>query len=241
MKHLKPNSTRRKNIKKLLSKMNRQNQRFIPVIPPLIEMMDLIITEEELSYLLQMENDWYDCREAECLAPFKINNFHFFFSTMIGKGLIHVEDRPNGQEIYRLNAILIGWFEFIMQYTKGKEEEKYINEKAIEFVTFLHKYNFFPLRNLQNWALRSLIKPNQSVALMAPEIKGSNEKNRILVNTPISFSGSTVYPSFHVNELVEKYGEKNEIYVVSSICRNAKRILGDQKMGSGTNGIKLEN
>ena len=45
---------RKKKIKSLLGMMNKQNKRLIPVTPPLVRMMDMVVTDPELDCLLKM-------------------------------------------------------------------------------------------------------------------------------------------------------------------------------------------
>ena len=84
---------RKKKIKTLLWMMNRQNQRFIPPARPLVEMMDLVTTGEELDFLLQMGTGWYDEAHARDVARMPERRFAHFFETLQRKGLVHVE--PN--------------------------------------------------------------------------------------------------------------------------------------------------
>ncbi|MFP4226442.1 MAG: hypothetical protein ACLFRF_06905, partial [Desulfobacterales bacterium] len=45
---------RKKKIKKLLSLMNKQNDRFFLIAQPLVEMMDMSVTDAELDFLLKI-------------------------------------------------------------------------------------------------------------------------------------------------------------------------------------------
>ena len=104
-------AARKKKIKALLSMMNKQNQRLIPVVPPLVEMMDLVTTEEELDYLLQMGTHLHNYEKALKASGMSAYQFQSFFDTMKRKGLVHIEYDETGKEEYRLNAIAVGWYE----------------------------------------------------------------------------------------------------------------------------------
>ena len=218
------NPTRKKKIKALLSMMNKQNQRFIPSAPPLVEMMNLVTNDDELNYLLKMGTGLYDYEQAAKASNMSEEQFQSFFDTMKRKGLVHIEHDSNGKEEYRLNAIAVGWYEAMMHYMVGKPHEKEFSEKWDEFFKFFQKFNFFPLRNVQNIVMRNLLKPTQDTALMNPEIKSKNKRKTIPINTSIT-SGSKVYPSFLVNDLVEQYGNENSIYVFPCVCRHGKSLI----------------
>ena len=44
--------------------MNKQNQRLIPIAPQLVEMMDMVTTDQEIDYLLQMGTGLFDYKQA---------------------------------------------------------------------------------------------------------------------------------------------------------------------------------
>jgi len=76
-------STRKKKIKTLLSMMNKQNQRFIPSAPPLVEMMNLVTNDDELDYLLQMGTGLYDYEQAAKTSNMSEKQFQSFFDRIL--------------------------------------------------------------------------------------------------------------------------------------------------------------
>jgi len=219
-------SARKKKIKTVLSMMNKQNKRFIPIAPPIVEMMDLTTSDDELDYLLQMGTGLYDYEQAVKAGSMSKEQFESFFETMKRKGLVHMEYDSNGKEEYRLNAIAVGWYEAMMHYLVGKPQEKEFSKKWNEFFEFFVKFNFFPLRNLQNIVLRPFIKPSQDAAIMDPATKGNNKRKTIPINTEVTSPDSKVYPTFYVNELIEEFGDQDAISVFPCVCRHGKSLLG---------------
>jgi len=217
-------STRKRKIKTLISMMNKQNQRFIVSAPPLVDMMNLVTSDDELDYLLQMGTELYSYEQAAKASNMPEEQFQLFFGTMKRKGLIHVENFSSEKEEYRLNAIAVGWYESMMHYIVGKPYEKEFSEKFDEYFKLFRKFNFFPLRNVQNIVLRHMLKPSQDTALMNPEIKSKNKKKTIPISAKITYD-SKVYPSFLVNDLVEEYGNKNSIYVFPCVCRYGQCLI----------------
>jgi ferredoxin len=216
---------RKKKIKTLLSMMNKQNQRFFPVVPPLVEMMDLVITDAELDFLLPMGTGVYDYEKAEMASNMSSEQFQSFFDAVKRKGLVHVEFHENGKEAYRLNAIAVGWYEIMMHYIVGKPQEKAFSEKWNAFFEYFQKFNFFPLRNVQNLVMRHWSKANQGTALMNPNMEGMTKRKTIPINTALSSSEAKVYPTFHVNDLIEAYGDQNAIYAFPCVCRHGNKLI----------------
>lgn len=217
-------SVRKKKTKTLLSMMNKQGKRYFPLAPPLVEMMDLVTTDEEMDYLLKMGTGCYAYQEAAKMANMNDEHFQSFFDTLKRKGLVHIQYNAGGNEEYRLNAIAVGWYEIMMFYIMGKPQEKAFSEKWEEYFKFFRKFNFFPIRNLQNTVLRHIVKPTQRTGLMDPAIQGKSKRKTIPINTALSPSGAKVYPAFCVNEIIEKFGDLNEIYAGPCICRHGKTM-----------------
>jgi len=205
--------------------MNKQNQRFIPVAPPLVEMMDLVTTDDELDYLLQMGTGLYGGEQAAKASGMPDEEFQPFFDTMKRKGLVHIEFDDDGKEEYRLNAIAVGWYEAMMHYIVGKPEEKAFSEKWNEFFLFFKKFNFPPLRNIQDLFLRAYLKPGQDAEIMDPEIKGKNKRKTIPISKTVSAQDSNVYPTFHVNSLIEEYADQDAIYAFPCVCRRGNNLI----------------
>jgi hypothetical protein len=93
-------STRKRKIKTLISMMNKQNQRFIVSAPPLVDMLNLVTSDDELDYLLQMGTELYSYEQAAKASNMPEEQFQLFFDTMKRKGLIHVENFSSEKEEY---------------------------------------------------------------------------------------------------------------------------------------------
>lgn len=218
-------SARKKKIRKLLSLMNKQNDRFFIIAPPLVEMMDLSVTDAELDFLLKMGLGHYDYEAAKSAADVDDAEFEAFFDRIKRKGLVHIESGTRGSETYRLNAIAVGWYEAQTHYLMGKPEEKLFSEKFLEFVQFFQKFNFTPLRDVQNFVLRSVIKPSQSTGIMDPATAGKSKNKVIPIQTEVSAPDSQVYPTHYINSLIEEFGERDAICVFPCICRHANKLV----------------
>ncbi len=216
---------RRKKIKNLLSLMNKQNIRFIPVAPPLVDMMDLLIEDEELDFLPKMGTRLYDIKQIKSLSGMTETRFQTFFDELQRKGYIHIGQDRHGKDEFSLAPIAVGWYETMMHYSVGKKYEKAFSEKWNEYFRFFLNFNFFPLRNVQDVFLRKFLKPTQDAALMKPAVKGRKGKINLPVNTKVTHE-TNVYPSFLVDDLVEEYGKKDSIYIFPCVCRHGNHVIG---------------
>ena len=205
--------------------MNKQNKRLIPVTPPLVRMMDMVVTDPELDYLLKMGTGSYDYSQASKVIEMAEEEFHDFFDNMQRKGFIHVQDDSSGKPTYRLNPVAVGWYEVTVHNLMGKPQEKEFSEKWNEFFKYFQKFNFFPLRNLQNLVFPSLLNPTQNTGIMDPEIQGKNKRKTIPIGTTVPVPNQTVYPTSFVNDLVEQYGDRNEIYAFPCVCRHGNTLI----------------
>lgn len=225
MTQIKMGFARKKKIKALLSMMSKQGYRLIPIAMPLVEMMNLFITDNELDFLLRMGRRLYSYQDGLVAGNMPDEKFQPFFDTLKRKGLIHIEHNCGVEEKYRLNAIVVGWYELAMYYIMGKPQEKAFSEKWNNHLKYFSKFNFYPLRNFQNIFLRHSLKPTQCTALINPEIIGKNKKRKISVNFALSPSKAKVYPTFYVDEIIEKYKDKNQIYVFPCVCRHGNMLI----------------
>ncbi len=217
--------SRQKKIRAILSMMNKQNKRLLPVAPPLVEMMDLVTTDDELDYLLKMGLGLYDYEQAAEAADMPDEQFQSFFDTIQRKGLVHVELHESGKKEFRLNAIAVGWYEAMMHYIVGRPREKAFSEKWQEYFMFFQKFNFTPLRNAQNVVLRRFLKPTQNAVIMDPKIEGKSKRKTIPINTSVHNTDSMVHPTFYINDILEEFGNKGAIYAFPCVCRQGNQLI----------------
>lgn len=218
---------RKKKIKTLLGRMNKQNERLILIAPPLVDMMNLTTSDRELDFLLQLGTGLFTDEQAADISNMPKAQFRSFFDTLQRKGLIHTEHYGSGAEAYRLNAIAVGWYEAMMHYLVGKPEEKLFSEKFRDYFQFFKKLSFSPLRNVQNAVLRHLLKPTQDVAIMDPATRGKNKRKTIPINTDVAVPGTRVYPTSFVNSIIEEFGNQDAIYAFPCVCRHGTSVLDE--------------
>jgi len=85
-------------------------------------MMDMSITDDELIFLLRIGTDHFGYKRLKEASEMDENGFQVFFNTLMQKGLLRPESSEKGKEEYRLNAIVVGWYESMMHYLAGKPQ-----------------------------------------------------------------------------------------------------------------------
>ncbi len=216
-------SRRKKKLKTLAKMMNKQNERLFPIIPPLLDMLDLVLTSEELDYLLRLGIEPNTYTQAASFSNMADEQFETFFDTLLKKGFIHMKSNERSEDYYLLNAIAVGWYEVQVLYLMGKPEEKEFSRRLNECFNFAKRFNFFPLRNLQNAIIQPFLKANQKIGI----VEHSGNKTRIDINQPTDVSDSRIYTTKTVNDLIEEYGDKSSIAVFPCVCRHSCGLLDD--------------
>ncbi|MGM0451956.1 MAG: 4Fe-4S binding protein [Thermodesulfobacteriota bacterium] len=215
---------RKKKLKTLFSRMNRQNNRFFINAPPLLEAMDMVLSADELDYLLKLGTGAHDYESARQKSRMPAVTFEPFFETLIKKGFIHPRPDETGRDWYQLNAIAVGWFETQVHYLNGKPEEAAFSRKFSQYMAYFRRFNVAPLRGVQNTVLRPLLRPTQSVGFMTSDT-ASKDKRIIPINTEAAAPDSFVYPTSTVNDLIEDFDRQEGIYMFPCVCRHMAGVI----------------
>lgn len=227
MKLIKMTFERKTKLKNLVKLMNQQNERHMPAVKPLLEMMNMVLSSEELDYLIKLGITPYTYEQAAEIANMTESGFKTFFDTLGEKGFIRIKYNESGERQYILNAILVGWIEAQIPYLMGKPQEKEFAKKMyVDLINYGKKFTFFPLRNLQNIILKSTLKSNQSVGIVEFS-KESESKTVIDVKQTIAVNDSKICTTRTVNDLIEEYGNNNMIAQLPCMCRHSYKILND--------------
>lgn len=216
---------RKKKIRKLLSMMGKQNQRFFPITPPLVEMMDLTISDPELDFLLKMNTTTYSFEQASTASEMSDDQFNRFFKTIKQKGLVDIEYGAFEDVKYSLNAIAVGWYEGMMHYLVGDERELEFSENWLEYFKYFRKFNHSPLRAVQNLVMENILKTNQSTTILNPGITKPSKRKTIPINSSISNSDTNIYPTFYANDIISEYGNEKAIYAFPCVCRHGNSVM----------------
>ena len=217
---------KKRDLRKLIMLMNKQNNKFFPPIDALLKTMDFVLTREDLSLLLRLGTDIYSYEQAAAASGIDPGKFKPLFESLKQKGFIGIKYTGADEERYSLHPIIVGWFEAQVSYLIGKPDEKEFARRWMEFVEAGRRYNFFPLRNIMNLTIRTAPVTNQSVGLVH-ETKDAKGKSIININHTINVPDSKIYPTSSVNDLILEYGTKSVIGQLTCMCRRVTLNLDD--------------
>ncbi|MHA1143854.1 MAG: 4Fe-4S binding protein [Candidatus Helarchaeota archaeon] len=197
--------------------MNKQSNRPIPtsLIKSVIDVLDTLLTSEEIDFLLKMGINSYKRAELEALYGVSEDNFPKIFENLIKKGFIWSTSSSNGEDLFEMPPMMVGLFE--LQIPKGNEtpqDTKFLKSLTKLFKSF-EKFNFIGGRTLLNMYYK-IGGPFWSIA----KVESKQSKDRTInVNDSIDVPETSVLRAGTVNEIVEKYGKDGNIAVSNCICR----------------------
>jgi ferredoxin len=196
--------------------MNKRNVRVLPVIPLIIDLMDLMLENDEIDYLTQLSSRDYSYDDLLQLSDKPTEQFECFLDVLRKKGFIMVNIDQKGKEYFGLSPIAVGWVEMAEYYHRGHPNEKQFHRKLNELFLYSKKFNVDPLRKLVNRFGPKVMKSNQEVLLYHPK-KG---KRRIPIDKQIIHACYEIHPHKTINDLIEERAKIDAIYTVGCVCRN---------------------
>ncbi|MBC2716295.1 MAG: 4Fe-4S binding protein [Desulfobacteraceae bacterium] len=214
---------RKKQIKKLANEMNKRNDRLLPVVSPIIDLMDFMLEDEEIEYLTKLNTSDYSYDHLLQLSDKPTDKFESFMDVLLKKGFIMVNVDEGGIEYFGLSPIIVGWIEMAEYYHRGRTNEEQFQYKLNELFKYFRKFNVNPLRSLVNRFGPKVVKATQEVLLYHPE----NGKRKIPIDKKILHPGYEIHPHKTINDLIEERAEKDAIYAAGCVCRNVQKGLGN--------------
>jgi ferredoxin len=201
---------RKGDLRKLVNLMNKQNKRFMPPLEPLLKMIDLCITPEELGLLLKMGTALYSYEQVVALSRMNSEKFNSIFDALKQKAFIGIKNPETSEEKYSLHPFVVGWFEGQVSFLIGRPEEKEFAQKYMEFYNSARKLNIFPVRQIMNLVSKYAPATNQSVGIVR-ESKNAKGKSTIIIDEKIVAPDSKIYPTSSINDMIMEYGTKSII------------------------------
>jgi len=226
MKKIKINSQREKSLRALAVLMNKQQPSPIPVTRPLLECFDAVITPEENAFLLQMGTEIHTYEQAAALAQMPEELFRPFFERQLKKGLIWPEFNEDDVERYSLAGILVGWFEIFLSDGAETPEKQEFALRVDRLFDSWRKMNVFPIRPILNYKLKRASKSLRRI--VGPKrTKSAGETIHIEVNRQVKIPDMKVVPTRDVYELINMYGERNQIALIHCFCRQWHKMVNE--------------
>jgi ferredoxin len=206
--------------------MNKQNTTSIPVTQALIDCFDVVITPEENEFLLKIGTDALNYQQISSLSSLPEESFRAFLKTLCEKGLIWTRYTEEEEELYVLPAILLGWFEIFLSDGADTPQKREFARRVDDLFKSWGNFNIFPFRNLWNYHTQKKSRPHRRVVI-PQETNEKVETVQVEVHQQIKKSEPKIYPAQSVYELIEKYGDNNQVALVHCFCRQWRKFMGE--------------
>ena len=226
MSTLKITKEREKSLKKLAGLMNTRHQNPFPVSEPLLACLDIVLTSEEIDFLIEMGTDPYTYPMALSKSSMPEERFKGFFEGIIRKGYAWPHDTPDDTQWYRLPGFMLGAFEVYLADGKETPEKKEFARRVDVLLQSFAKLNVFPTRKFFNAQVRSA-KPHQSIWIPAPAAADEDKTRRIVIGKTIDTEPAKVYPAKTVEELIDRNGSDENIAVIHCFCRQYHKLIDE--------------
>lgn len=212
---------RKRKLRDLARTMNRQNEMPVPAIPQVVELLDYKVTDEDLDRLLALGTEARTVEEMASLWGLEPEQGAEHVESLVRQGFLWPEEGDRADGRFLLTAIVVGWLEFQLCAGQKSEASREFARRLERLFGAMKKANFFPLRNISNFATRRFMKPYQSVA---PAIPGGGRT--LDVNKSIE-AANTALPVHDAYELVDAHGRKGKVALLHCFCRHWRRLQDD--------------
>ena len=215
--------SRKKNVRRIATEMNRRNERLVPILPLIVDIMDSMLTDDEIEYLTQPNSGDYGYDDLLKLSNKPADKFESFLDVILKKGFIMVNVDKNGRAYFGLSPVAVGWIEMAEYYHRGRPDEKEFKKKINDIFLYGKKLNIFPFRNLVNRFGHIIIKPNQEVLLYHAQ-KG---KKKIPIDKKIIHPNYEIHPHKTINDIIKERSKTDSIYTFGCVCRSVQNNLNN--------------
>ncbi|KPJ75887.1 MAG: hypothetical protein AMJ54_13515 [Deltaproteobacteria bacterium SG8_13] len=217
---------RKRKLKTLAGMMKQKNRSTMPVTAPLLALLDLVITPEEVEFLLQVGTEPITYTQAVQLCPPGVEQLGPFLDTLLRKGLIWPVEFNTEWARYELAPMLVGWFELqLCGGAETTEKQEFARRLEQGFQTW-KKYNVFPFRLLQNFYFLRTDSASQRIAAISASPASGNTRS-ISVKRTLKPPEDSIYPAEDVRALIERHSGQNDIALMHCFCRQWRKMADD--------------
>jgi ferredoxin len=210
-------------LRKVAAMMNTRHKNPFPVTPELLRCFDVAMSTEEADFLLTLGTEPYTYEKAASLSPLPPAEFRVFFENMLRKGFIWPSETTDGNEMFVLPGIMLGWFEVYLSDGQETQDKREFARHLDALLKSFGKMNVFPTKHIFNYRTKHS-QPHQSI--LAPKSPAeSREGRKIVVGKAIDPQPAKVYPARNVEELLEQFGNEGDIAVVHCFCRQYHKMI----------------
>ncbi len=209
---------------KLANMMNEKSLLHVPVISKVLDCFEIIITEQELEFLLAIGEKKVKVQDLSQYSELSETDYEEFIHTVFHKGLLWITE-DNGIEEAELAPIFPGWLEVSLFAKDITPEKLQLLDKMVELLELEEKINIPPVRLYWNRYKKKKMEnncpPNMSIA-----VNTQKPKKKIEVGKKLESGVNQILPTGEVYTLLEKYGKENKIALVDCFCRKISKVKG---------------
>ncbi|MHA1291678.1 MAG: 4Fe-4S binding protein [Promethearchaeota archaeon] len=194
-----------------------------PITDTLIEIMELLYTEEELDFIIKSYRRKASQTIEELKKSSKMSEEEILknVQSLASKGAMFNQPSSTGIKVYRLlPLIMVGIFEYTfmkkVEYTEKEKKIAKLFEKLFEEVrdTIQDKYD----------TMMPLFKQIPPVDRTVPILKNVDGKDIVIeINEEIETAEEQIVPSQKVEDIINKF---DDIAVAHCFCRQHQKLLG---------------
>ncbi len=215
---------RENSLKKLAGLMNTRHQNPYPLSEPLLDCMDIVLTTEEVDFLIEMGTEPYTYEQAVSRTSMSKDRFRDFYNGILRKGYAWPHDTPDEGQWYKLPGFMLGAFEVYLADGQETPEKKEFARCLDALLKSFGELNKFPTRNFFNAQVKKS-KPHQSILVPGGKAENDDRGQTIAVGKAIDAEPARVYPTKTVQELIEKQGDDQSIAVIHCFCRQYHKMV----------------
>jgi len=215
---------REKSLKALAGLMNTRHQNPYPLSEPLLDCLDLVLTKEEVDFLLEMGTEPYNYEQAVSRTSMSEETFRDFFDGILRKGYAWPHDTPDEEQWYKLPGFMLGAFEVYLADGRETQEKKEFARRLDALLKSFGELNKFPTRNFFNAQVKKS-KPQQSIMIQRNTPSSEARGQTIAVGKILDAEPARVYPTKTVEALIEKQVDIQSIAVIHCFCRQYHKMV----------------
>lgn len=214
--------SKKKKIKQLAHLMNKTSSFSLPIIGSLYRVFDLAMNEEEMDLLLSLGVD--SLTKSQLLERSNLSDAKFdqLVSSLITKGILW--SRPNasneGEDLFELPPIMLGWVEAFFWNGETTPTKEKIAKAILNYFDTFKKLNFPIGRSLVNMFYK-FRGPHWNVVAIEPK------KKLVDVDEEVKVPKSKIMNTSTVLDLIEEYGNEDNMALTHCLCRQAQAINGE--------------
>ena len=218
------------NLAKLAFRMNSTSKvpmPLAPLLPQVIHCYEAILTAADTDFLLRLEpKRTYSYDELRRLSGKVDAVFKPFLERLMSFELVSYYDYRDGREpFYRLNSILVGWFESTLSPMELSPERVEFARRVYKLFTGVKRFNFTPVRQIINFIM--WVSPTYRTVVTLNE--AAPAKKSISLNKPVEAAGAEggVMALDGIDYYLDKFDEDASIGVCACFCRQFFTIGGE--------------